>query len=276
MALTVNTNVAAQSAMNNLNATQAKLSDTLGNISSGLRVNSAEDDAAGLGVATNLNTIQSSGKQAMRNTNDGISVIQTAEGASDEIVGILQRMRELAVQGASDTLHGDERSYINDEYSALSSEVDRIANSTEFNGIQLLNSGASNIDVQVGVNGDGNSQITIAVDDLTAGSSGLNVDGLTMTTSTGSASAIATLDSALTTMNNFRSSLGSTQNRLDVALSTMTEYTENLSGAESRISDADFAVETAEMTKLQIMQQAGIASLAQARQLHSGVVSLLG
>jgi flagellin len=245
-------------------------------ISSGLRISKAADDAAGLGMAENLDSTERSARQAMRNTNDGVSLLQTAEGSASEVSNIVKRMKELAVQSSSETLASTERGYIQDEFLALSDEVERLAQVTEFNGV-LLNEGTlTQIDVQVGVGATTNDRIIITLGDLRA--TVLNVDSgnIDMSTTTTAQSALATLDTALDTINGYRSSYGSVQNRLDTALNNLEIYSENLNAAESRIRDADFAFETAEMSKFQVMQQAGISVLSQANQVNSGVVSLLG
>jgi flagellin len=260
-------------AAGNLAQTSKGLSNTLGRISSGLRVNSAADDAAGMGVATNLETDAKSTTQAMRNANDGISIIQTAESASNEVVDILQRMRELAVQSSSETLDNDERSYISDEFDELSDEIARIANVTEFNGIELSDGTTASLDVQVGIQNDSSSQIAITLGDLTTTTLGLSSTDLGSVT--GAQAAIDEIDAALDTVNGYRSDLGSVQNRLDSAINNSQAYLEALSSAQSNIQDADFAHETSEMTKLQIMQQAGVAALAQAKNMNQSVISLL-
>jgi len=273
MAMSVRTNVASLMAAGNLAQTNKSLSSTLGRISSGLRISTASDDAAGLGVATNLETDAKSVSQAMRNANDGISMIQTAESASNEVVDILQRMRELAVQSSSETLDDDERSYISDEFDELSDEIARIANVTEFNGIDLADGTTTQVDVQVGIQNDTSSRITLELGDLTTTTLGLSSTDLSDVT--GAQSAIEDIDAALDTVNGYRSDLGSVQNRLDSAISNSQSYLEALSSAQSAIQDADFAQETSEMTKLQIMQQAGVAALAQAKNMNQSVISLL-
>ena len=211
----------------------------------------------------------------MRNTNDGISVIQTAESATNEVSSILKRMRELAVQGASETMATTERQYIQDEYEALNTEVERIAQVTEFNGIQLTDGTLSSLAVQVGANAGSDNQIDITLGNLASTVLGVDTTAIDMSSASGASSAITTLDAALDTVNQYRSDYGSTQNRLDSALNNLEAYSENLSSAESQIRDADFAYETAEMSKFQVMQQAGLSVLAQANQLSSGVMNLL-
>jgi flagellin len=273
MALTVNTNMAAMSAANTLNNTQGSLSSTLSRVSSGMRITKAADDAAGAAVAQNLSTTARSGKQAIRNANDGISVIQTAEAASKEVLSILDRVRELAVQSSSDTLEDTERAYIQTETAALMEEVDRIADSSEFNGIALSNGSTASLTVQVGTDGSTNSQIDIALGDLNA--TALSVDSLTLASAAGARTAIGTVDTAIDSVNSIRATYGATQNRLGSAINNMSTYVESLSSAASQIQDADYAHETAEMTRLQVMQQAGVAALGQARGMNQSVLSLL-
>jgi flagellin len=274
MSMTVRTNIASMQAAGQLGRTQKNLSRTLGRISSGMRITQAADDAAGLGVATALETSVISTRQAMRNANDGISIIQTAESATNEVTDILQRMRELAIQSASDTLADEERSYIQDEFLQLRQEVERIAAVTEFNGVSLTDGSSSSIDVQVGIQNATSSLITITLGDLTT-NAGLGISAMSLVTSSGARSALDFLDTALSSVNSTRSLFGAVQNRLESALNNSQVYTEALSAAESQIRDADFAVETSELTKLQIMQQAGVAALAQAKNVNQSVISLL-
>lgn len=272
MPLTVNTNMTSLYSQGYLENTTRKLQSTFNRISSGLRITRAGDDAAGLAVAENLDATSRSLRQAARNTNDGISVIQTAEGATNEVANIIKRMRELAVQSASDTLGNSERAYIDDEYQQLTSEIDRIANITNFNGVQLTD-GSANVDVQVGAQNSGNDLITIIVGDLRSTTLGLPADLLT---SANARTALDDLDTAMGTVNSYRSNFGAVQNRLESTLRNLTTYTENLTAAESRIRDADFAYESSEMTKYQTMQQAGTAILGQANQLTQASLQLIG
>jgi flagellin len=276
MSMSIRTNVAAMTGAGQLTRTNKGLTGSLAKISTGMRVNRAADDAAGLGVATNLETQIGSTRTAMRNINDGISIIQTAEGSANEVTDILQRMRELAVQSGSDTLGNDERSFIQDEFVQLRSEVSRIANVTEFNGVALGNGSVSTIDVQVGINNDANSTIAITLGDLTT--NGLGISAISLQSSAGALSALAaldTLDTAIGSVNSTRSVFGAVQNRMESALNNSQVSVEALSSANSQIIDTDFATETANLTKLQIMQQAGVAALAQAKNINQSVVSLL-
>jgi flagellin len=275
MALTVNTNISAMSATTKLNRSNAGLSATLGRISSGLRINSAADDAAGLGVAENLSAASRSIKVAQRNTNDGISVVQTAEGATNEVSNILKRMRELSVQSASETLNDDERAYIQDEFEQLSEEVDRIANVTEFNGTALTDGSNATIAVQVGINNTADDQIDVTLGDLTAATLGVDTGSIDLSTAAGGSAGIAAVDTAIDTLNGYRSDLGAVQNRLESAMANLENYDQSLSSAESQIRDADFAKEASEMAKFQVMQQAGVAALAQAKSINMQATQLI-
>lgn len=275
MTMAVRTNIAAMMASGQLGRTNSALSTSLGRISSGLRINSAADDAAGLGVATNLETQVNSTRQSIRNSNDGISIIQTAEGATNEVTDILQRMRELAVQSSSETLDNDERAYIQTEFTQLTGEVARIANVTEFNGISLANNSVTSLDVQVGINNTSNDRISITLGDLRATSLGVDTGAVNLSTASQAQAALTIIDTALDSVNSIRSTFGAVQNRLDSAINNATVNTEQLAGARGAIQDTDFATETSNLTRLQIMQQAGVASLAQAKNINQSVISLL-
>ena len=275
MALTVNTNTASMNALTNLNRTSRSLGDTFTRISSGLRITKAADDAAGLAVAENLSASYRSGRVAMRNINDGISVLQTAEGATNEVVNIVKRMRELAVQSASETLDDDERQYIQEEFEQLVGEVDRISQSTEFNGTALGDGALTQLDVQVGINNTANDRITIGVGDLRATVIGVDTATIDLSTAATAQSAIDSFEAVFDTVSSYRSGYGAVQNRLESAMRNMETYTENLASAESQIRDADFAYETAQMAKDQILQQAGVSVLSQANQINQGALSLL-
>jgi flagellin len=274
MAIRVNTNTTAQTSLAKLNNNTRRLSATFTRLSSGLRINTAADDSAGLAMAEQFDARVRSGYQAIRNINDGISAIQIAEGATNEIAEIIKRMRELAVQGASDLFTGVERGFLTTEYEQLRQEIDRIASVTEFNGLQLLSATAVARDVQVGILSSPDSVIQILAQPSTA--TDLGVDALSYATHTDARAAIATLDTALGTLSTIRANFGSVQNRLSSTMRSMETYTTAAGEAESRIRDADFARETAEMTKFNILQQAGMAVLGQATQMHQGVVRLLG
>jgi len=278
MALVVNHNNSATNALNNLNRTNKSLSATMGRISSGLRINKAADDGAGLGVAENLDAATRSLKIGRRNANDGIAVIQIAESASNEVSGILKRMRELAVQSSSETLESTERQYVETEFTTLRSEIDRIADVTEFNGIHVARgnaNGVTNLNVQVGMYNTTDDRIKIDFGNLDS-TTGLGISGVSLSGVANAQAAIGTIDVALDSVNNYRSTYGATQTRLESAIRSLDTYSENLQAAESQIRDADFAHEAAEMARDQIMQQAGTAILSQANQINQGALRLIG
>lgn len=276
MALVVNTNLTSMFAIGTLNKTNGNLSNTLARVSSGVRINTAGDDAAGLGVAENLRAAQTSLRRAQRNTNDGLSVINTADTASAEVGNILNRMRELAVQSSSETLHDDERAYIQDEYTELAAEVDRIASVTEFNGQQLADGSLATMDVQVGIHDTANDRIQITLGDLRGATLGVDTASLDLSTAATAQTALTDIDTAIDTVNGYRSGLGATQNRLESTSRNLETYTQSLAAAESQIRDADFAQESADLAKYQVMQQAGVSALAQARNINSQAAQLIG
>ena len=204
-----------------------------------------------------------------------ISIIQTAEGATKEVLNILDRMRELAVQSASETLANDERNYIDDEFEQLSAEVERISAATEFNDLKLADGTNTTLSVQVGVTSGSESQLTITLGDLSVSNLKVDTTTISLSLATAARSAIDTIDTAIDSVNSIRAGYGSVQNRIDSAIANMVTYVESLSAAESQIMDTDYAQETAEMTRLQVMQQAGTAALAQARTINQSVISLL-
>jgi flagellin len=275
MAITVKSNATAANALNNLNKTSRALSRSFERISSGQRIARAADDAAGLGVAENLHAASTSAAVAGRNTNDGISIISVAEGASSEVSGILTRMRELAVQGASETLSSTERGYVQDEFTSLSAEVDRIANVTEFNGAKLTDGATSTISVQVGINNTTDDQISITLGDLTAATLGVDTGAIDMSLSTGASAAISVIDAAINTVSGYRSDYGAVENRLGNALNNLETFGQSTLEAESRIRDADFGKETADLSQNQILQQAGVSVLSQAKSINQAALSLL-
>ena len=274
MALSIRSNLMAAQTLFNLGRTNRSLTGSLERISSGYQVNRAADDPAGLSVAINLETRNQSLQQAIRNANDGVSIVQTAESASDEVTDLLQRMRELAVEGSSETLDGDERSYLDDEFDELVEEIERVAANTEFNGIMLSDGTTTQMAAQVGVDNGSSSRITIDLGELTSTALGLTA-AVTVLTASGASSAIDSIDTALDTVNGYRSDLGASQTRLDSAISFAESYSNALSLAEGNIRDADIAKESASLAKFQILQEAGLASLAQANQINRSVLTLL-
>ena len=254
-----------------------RLSQSFSRVSSGKRINKAADDAAGIAVASNMDSQVRSMKQAMRNTNDGISMIQVAEGAYKTAGNIFKRMRELAIQGSSETLASTERGYISDEYIQLSAEIDQIAKVTEFNGLNLTALGSNTtISVQVGVNNSTSDRISIRFGKLDTGWTMQAGDPFTNVASVvGSQRAIDNVTSAIDELNGYRSDLGASENRLVSALRGNETYSENLVSAQSQIEDLDYAEETANLAKAQIMQQASMSVLAQSRSMDRQILSLI-
>ena len=272
MALSINNNVAAFNAYRNLSVTQMDLSKSLEKLSSGFRINRAADDAAGLAISEGLRSQVGGLKQAARNAQDGISVVQTAEGALNETHSILQRMRDLSVQAANDGgLTGDAKTNIQAEMTQLNEELTRISSTTQFNGTKLLD-GSYSGKFQVGANVG--EAITIAAVGATDAST-LGTDAIDVTAAGGADTALAAIDTAIKTVSTTRATLGATQNRLDHVINNINVATENLSASESRIRDTDMAKEMVNFTRSQILSQAGTAMLAQANQLPQGVLQLL-
>ncbi|MDY0389352.1 MAG: flagellin [Desulfobulbus oligotrophicus] len=277
MALTVNTNIASLNAQRHLNANQTNLAKSMQRLSSGLRINSAKDDAAGLAISDRM-TAQIRGlNQAVRNANDGISLAQTAEGALQETTNLLQRIRELAVQSANDTNHQSDRDSLQAEVTQNLEEITRIAENTTFNGRVLLNGGTDAEDMVFHVGADADQSITfsIAAANL-AGLSFVDVDTTPSVLSQESANdAIGFVDEALKRVDSIRGGLGAIQNRFESTIANLSNVSENLAASRSRILDADIAQETSEMTKNNILQQAGVSILAQANQTPQLALSLL-
>ena len=274
--ISVVTNISSLRAQRNLNKTSNALTQNINRLSSGLRINRAGDDAAGSAISSQLTAYEQGLKQASRNSNDGISVIQTAEGALSEMTGIVQRMRELSVQAANEgTMDSTERGYLNQEFQLLESELDRIVNVTEYNGQKLVDGSiSSGVSFQVGMKNTGNDRISVSIANTNSTQLGLNDEALS--TATGAQKAIAALDTALQTINTERGTLGATQNRLEMTLSNLATMHENMAAGNSRIKDVDVAEESAAMSRNQILSQAGTSVLAQANQLPQSALSLIG
>ncbi|GAA3323870.1 flagellin N-terminal helical domain-containing protein [Paeniglutamicibacter sulfureus] len=290
MGMQINTNIAALNAHRNLTSTQNDLSKSLEKLSSGLRINRAADDAAGLAISEGLRSQVNGLTVAARNAQDGISVIQTAEGALTEVHSILQRMRDLAVQGGNDSNNADSRAAIKGEADALGSELSRISESTNFNGINLFQGGAiagpASLAFQVGAEGDAASQISVSLDSLATSLSGVvtmtggtvstAAAGFLVTDATAAQTTIEAIDVAIKNVSTSRADLGANQNRFESAINTLNVSRENLQAAESRIRDVDMASEMVSFTRSNILSQAGTAMLAQANQANQGVLQLLG
>jgi flagellin len=279
MAISIVTNLPSLLAQRNLSKTQSNLQNIIGKLSSGLRINRAADDAAGLGISENLKADIRSLTQARRNANDAVSLTQVAEGAMNEQQGIVTRMRELAVQSANGTLGSTERGYIDTEFDELSAELDRITNTTDFNGTKLLDGTASaGLKMQVGIHASADNQISMSVTKIKASTLGtaLKISAVTLSTATGSQNALAAFDKAIEQLSGARANVGAFQNRAQITISNLASSHENLSAANSRIRDVDVASEAASMTKNQILSQAGISVLSQANSLPSSALALIG
>ena len=274
--LSVVTNMSSLRAQRNLSKATEGLTQNINRLSSGLRINRAGDDAAGSAISSQMTAYEQGLKQASRNSNDGISLIQTAEGAFNEMTGIVQRMRELAVQASNEgTMDTTERGYIDQEFQLLESELDRIVNVTEYNGQKLVDGSVSTgVSFQVGMRNTANDRIAVSISN--SGSTSLGLNDELLTSSTGAQKAISALDSALQTINTSRGTLGATQNRLEMTMSNLSIMHENMAAGNSRIKDVDVAEESAAMSRNQILSQAGTSVLAQANQLPQSALSLIG
>ena len=276
MSLTINTNVASLNAQRNLGQSQGALNTALQRLSSGMRINSAKDDAAGLAISDRMTSQIRGLNQAVRNANDGISLAQTAEGALQETTNLLQRMRELAVQSSNGTNTDQDRESLDAEFSQLVEEIDRIARDTEFNDQKLLDgtfsAGAGGMTFQVGA--QAGQTISVSVAGATA--SALQVNNLDVKSFDNAQAAIGAIDTAIGNIATNRGDLGAVQNRFESTIANLQNVSENVSAARSRIMDADIAQETSNLTKFNILQQAGVSILAQANQQPQLALSLLG
>jgi flagellin len=275
MGLRIYNNVEAQNAHRQLQSTNEKLSSTMERLSSGLRINRAADDAAGLAVSEEMRTQIRGMKVASRNALDGVSLVQVADGALSGVNDMLQRIRDLAVQAANGTLTDLQRGNLDQEVQSIVAEMARVATDTEFNGVKILSgsvaTAASAITLQVGANGSQVIAFTVAT--MTA--SDLGISGLAVSTAASATAAIASIDAAIRTVNSQRASMGAIQNRLEQTISRLDLTAENVQAAESRIRDADMASEMIDYTRNQILQQSGTAMLAQANQAPQSILQLL-
>ena len=266
MAMTINTNVASLNAQRNLNGSQSSLSTSMQRLSSGLRINSAKDDAAGLAIADRMNSQIRGISVAIRNANDGISLAQTAEGALSTVTDALQRMRELAVQSLNGSNSSSDRANLDTEYQQLSEEITRIAGQTKFNGAAIIGDGAGAQVFQVGANKG---------DTLTITTTGVSTVGGDIKGTGAANTALDAIDAKLKAINTDRATYGAAMSRFDMAIQNLQVSSENQAAARGRIMDADFATETANLSRAQILQQAGTAMVAQANQLPNQVLTLL-
>ncbi len=269
MAQTINTNVMSLTAQRNLGKSQSVMSTAIERLSSGLRVNTARDDAAGLAIAERMNAQVKGMYVAIRNANDGISLAQTAEGGLNEIGNMLQRMRELAVQSANGTNSTSDRTNLQLEFAALNSEIDRISEVTQFNGLKVLGSNAGTFEFQVGANSG--EVMSIATSSISATSANIGGSG-----ASGAVAALSAIDTMIDAVTSARANYGAAQSRFSSAIANLQVGIENQAAARGRIVDADFAVETANLTRSQILQQAGSAMVSQANQAPQSVLNLLG
>jgi flagellin len=274
MALIVNNNIASINAQRNLGVSTSQLEGSVARLSSGLRITRAADDAAGLGISETLRAQIRSINQAVRNSNDGISLLQIADGGAEGIGNLLGRLRELAEQSASGILGSNERSFLDQEFLALRSEIDRISSVTEFNGVKLLSgTGNDSLSIQIGFRSSANDTLSLSLNDLNTGT--LSLSSVNVSTSGNALSALSNIDSAISAVASARANVGSLQNRLDAAVQNLQVAGENITAAESRIRDADIAFETAKFVRNQILVQAGTSILAQANTLPQQALALL-
>jgi len=266
----INTNVSALRAQNSSRLANKSLGEAMDRLSSGKRINSAKDDAAGLAIATRMDAKVRGLTQAVRNANDGISLAQTAEGAMGEVSNILVRMRELSVEAANGTAAATDRTAIQTEVTQLIGQIDDIAGRTDFNGTNLFNA-AGTFSIQTGVN----SGETVDIDFVAMNSTGLGVNSVDMSTSAGASSAMALISTAIDTVATQRANAGASQSRLEATVNNLTSTATNLTEAKSRIQDADFSEESTKLATAQILSQASTAMLAQANQSQQGVMNLL-
>lgn len=277
MGFRINTNVASLQAQSSLNKVSKESSDSFSKLSSGSRITKSADDAAGLAISEKLKANIRSSQQANRNANDGISMVQVAEGGLNETSNILVRMRELSVQAASDTVGDVERGMSNMEYQQLKSEMERISQVTEFNGTKLLNGTGDKKDFQVGTGNDEfQDRISFEPDQINAGTGSLGIEGLEVSSKDGAQESMASLDSAIEKVSSQRAMLGALQNRLTSSSNNLQTSVENMSAANSRIRDVDYADETAKQARNQILTSAGTSVLAQANVSGQNALKLIG
>jgi flagellin len=277
MGLRINTNVPSLAAQRSLRNTNESLSDNLGKLSSGRRIVKSADDAAGMAISSRLTALIRGNFQAERNANDGISLVQVAEGGLNEGGNILTRMRELAIQAASDTIGDPERALADKEYQQIKQELDRISRVTEYNGAKLLDGSAGQYDIQVGVRNDPfNDRISWDASQINATLDRLGVGGLDILSKEAARTSLASVDSALGIIAENRALLGAVQNRLQSTIQNLQITGENLSAANSRILDADYAKEISENARLNVLANAGVSALAATNQRNNLVLKLLG
>lgn len=277
MGLRIATNIASQQVQKNLKQVSGEANSSLEKLSSGKRITKSADDAAGLAIATNLEAQTKGLRQASRNANDGISLVQTAEGGLNEVSNILTRMRELTIQASSDTVGDNERGFLDMEYQQLTQEVDRISDSTTFNGTNLLNGeGDGTLDFQVGAFAGEQNQISFDSSATDASTSNIGIDGTGVADKDDALASIESIDNAINTVSGQRANLGAVQSRLNSTISNLEVQTINQDNARSVIQDVDVASESAKLASSKIVKQAGISTLAQANGLPNSALNLIG
>ena len=273
MAMVINTNMGAINANRILDATTREQTVAMERLTSGLRINKAADDAAGLAVATGMTTQIKGTDQAVRNANDGISMIQTQDGAMEEVVSMMQRMRELAVQSLNGTYNAENRAQMGEEYDQLADEITRVGQTTKFNEVSMMNGSITTVSLHVGWEGGANNKINVSTFNVSA--LGGSLDNRDITTVANASVAISVIDAKLSDINTSRAKWGALQNRLESTVSNLNNVNENINASRSRIQDADFARESASLARTQVLQQAGMSMLSQANQNSQNVLSLL-
>jgi flagellin len=277
MGLRIATNVASEFVQKNLNKVSSNAEESLNKLSSGKRITKSSDDAAGLAIAKTLESKTKSIRMATQNANNGISVVQTAEGALGEVSNIMTRLRELTIQSASDTVSDNERGFLDKEYQQLLQEQDRIVQTTEFSGVNLLNGeGPSEMDFQVGIYGSETSRITFDSSEANASVDNLGVSGTSVETKDDARSSIENLDEAMNTVSGYRATLGSVQSRLQTTISSLESTASNQEASRSKIEDVDVALESSKLASSQVVKAAGISTLSQANNLPSAAIRLIG
>ncbi len=276
MGLRIATNVASAEVQRHLNEVSTQSKDSLSKLASGKRITKASDDAAGLAVANRLEATSRSLKQAQRNANDGISFVQVAEGGLNEVSNILTRLRELSIQAASDTIGDNERALLDKEYQQLIQEVDRISESTEFNGAKLINGEGSEMQFHVGATAAESNKVGIDVSETDATTSTLGIDGLSVEDKGSAEGALQDIDDAIDLVSGYRANLGSVQSRLSSTVNNLSSQIINQDSAKSVIMDADIALESSKLASSNVIKQAGVSALAQANNVPNSALRLIG
>ena len=275
MSIAINTNVNSLLAQNYLSANQSGLSQALNRLSSGLRINNAQDDAAGLAIAQGMQESSMALRQGSRNGNDGVSLLQTGQSALTDTLNLLQRMRELASQASSGTYSTSDLTNLNTEFSALNNEINRVASNTTFNGISLTNNSTGSLAIQVGSGNTSNDRLSITLTNTTTGTAGLSTSGLSVSSNSGAQGALDTLATAIQTVTTALAGFGASEANLQAAITGNDSIATDLDSAKSRIMDADFASESGNLAKFNILNQANVSMLSQANSSPQMVLKLL-